>query len=156
MDKYDKRVIVLSIIMALVSVISISFHNSQPEIKEVVKYVEVIATETAPTDQKEGEWQVISVGMFTLTAYCPCNECSEQYDDMTATGVKAQEGRTIAVDPDVIPYGTKVIINGEVYTAEDCGGAIKGNIIDIYFDSHSEVDAFGKRVAEVFILKNAA
>ena len=42
------------------------------------------------------------------------------------------EGQTIAVDPRVIPCGTKVIIGGHIFTAEDCGGAIQGNHIDIY------------------------
>ncbi|MEI3219112.1 MAG: 3D domain-containing protein [Lachnoclostridium sp.] len=41
-------------------------------------------------------------------------------------------GRTIAVDASVIPYGSVVVINGHAYVAEDCGGAIKGNKIDIY------------------------
>ena len=52
---------------------------------------------------------------------------------MTAT-----TNRTIAVDPTVIPYGSKVVINGQVYVAEDCGGAIKNNRIDIYMGSHAE------------------
>lgn len=51
---------------------------------------------------------------------------------MTSTGVIAEEGRTIAVDPTVIPYGTEVMIDGHVYIAEDCGGAVKGNVIDIF------------------------
>lgn len=54
---------------------------------------------------------------------------------MTSTGVIAEEGKTIAVDPTVIPYGSKVLINGNEYVAEDCGGAIKGNKIDIFVES---------------------
>lgn len=53
---------------------------------------------------------------------------------MTSTGVIAQENHTIAVDPSVIPYGTKVRINGIVYTAEDCGSKVKGNAIDIFVE----------------------
>lgn len=53
---------------------------------------------------------------------------------MTSTGVIAQEGRTIAVDPNVIPYGTEVLIDGNVYVAEDCGSAVKGNVIDIFVE----------------------
>ena len=62
---------------------------------------------------------------------------------MTATGITAREGRTIAVDPTIIPYGTKVIIGNNIYIAEDCGSAVKGKVIDIfveepYMDMHYE------------------
>ena len=53
---------------------------------------------------------------------------------MTSTGVIAKEGRTIAVDPTVIPYGTKVIVNNHEYIAEDCGSAVKGKVIDIFVE----------------------
>ncbi len=57
---------------------------------------------------------------------------------VTSTGVTATTNRTIAVDPTQIPYGSKVVINGQVYVAEDCGGAIKHNCIDIYVATHQE------------------
>lgn len=81
----------------------------------------------------------------TATAYCACENCCGKADGITATGTKATAGRTIAVDPSVIPYGTEVIINGHTYVAEDCGGAVKGNCIDIYFDSHAEALEFGRQ-----------
>lgn len=91
--------------------------------------------------------------LFVITAYCPCYECSEGWGNSTATGVTATEGRTIAVDPKVIPYGTEVYIEGVGYrTAEDCGGAIKGNKIDLYFSDHNGVNNFGKHTKEVTIL----
>ena len=62
----------------------------------------------------------------------------------------ATEGRTIAVDPEVIPYGTKVLIDGHTYIAEDTGGAIKGNKIDIFVDSHQEAVNRGRIKREVF------
>ncbi len=94
---------------------------------------------------------VESLGTFTLTAYCPCEKCCGKTDGITSTGTIAEQGRTIAVDPDVIPYGTVVIINGNEYIAEDCGGAIKGNEIDIFFDNHEEALEFGVQYAEVFV-----
>ena len=63
------------------------------------------------------------------------------------------EGQTIAVDPRVIPYGTKVIIGGQIFTAEDCGGAIQGNHIDIYVNNHAEAAALGVTNADVFLVK---
>ena len=81
---------------------------------------------------------------FLITAYCPCCDCSEGYGKITSTGKIPNQGRTIAVDPKVIPYGTKVKIKGlGTFVAEDCGGAIKGNRIDIYFESHAETERFG-------------
>lgn len=92
-----------------------------------------------------------SLGTFKLTAYCACSRCCGKCDGITATGTKATAGRTIAVDPSKIPYGTEVIIYGHTYIAEDCGGAINGNKIDIFFNSHAEALKFGIQYAEVFV-----
>lgn len=59
-------------------------------------------------------------------------------------------GRTIAVDPRVIPLGNKVRMNGKEYVAEDTGGAIKGKRIDLFIDSHSEAMKFGKKLITVY------
>ena len=106
-----------------------------------------------PQPQVKPTEQWVSLGTYTLTAYCPCSRCCGKSDGVTATGTKATAGRTIAVDPKVIPYGSKVKINGNVYTAEDCGGAVKSKKIDIFFNSHQSALNFGKQTAEVFILK---
>lgn len=95
--------------------------------------------------------QTVSLGEYKITAYCPCAKCCGKSDGITSTGVLARQGRTIAVDPQKIAYGDRVIINGHTYTAEDCGGAIKGNRIDVYFDSHEDALEFGVQYAEVFL-----
>lgn len=92
-----------------------------------------------------------SLGTFEITAYCPCEKCCGKSDGITATGVKATAGRTIAVDPDVIPYGTELFIDGFTYRAEDTGGSIKGNKLDIFFANHLEALEWGVREYEVFI-----
>ena len=92
-----------------------------------------------------------SLGTFKLTAYCACSKCCGKSDGITASGTKAKQGRTIAVDPKQIPYGTKVIINGHTYVAEDCGGGIGKNRIDVFFDNHKEALNFGVQYAEVFV-----
>ncbi len=96
----------------------------------------------------------VSLGEFELTAYCPCPICCGKYSNMenptTASGTRATANRTIATDTSVIPFGTKVVINGQVYTAEDTGGAIVGNRIDIYFDSHTTALQFGRQKATVY------
>ena len=96
-----------------------------------------------------------SLGEFKLTAYCPCKECTGDGDGITASGTVATQGRTIAVDPSVIPYGTVLVINGHEYIAEDSGtGWIEGKEIDIFFDDHQEAREFGEQYAEVFIYDN--
>jgi 3D (Asp-Asp-Asp) domain-containing protein len=96
-----------------------------------------------------------SLGMFKLTAYCPCKNCTSDGDGITASGTVATQGRTIAVDPSIIPYGTVLIINEHEYIAEDSGGKwIQGKEIDIFFDSHQEALEFGVQYAEVCAYEN--
>lgn len=84
--------------------------------------------------------------MTVTAAYCPCEKCCGAYSNgYTATGVKATQGVTIATDPDVIPMGTEVEIDGHIYIAQDVGGAISGNRIDLYFDSHEDALQWGVR-----------
>lgn len=92
-----------------------------------------------------------SLGNFRITHYCSCYYCSGGWGSSTSTGTTPTPGRTIAVDPGVIPYGSRVIINGHVYVAEDSGGAIKGNKIDIYVSDHATAIASGVYYAEVFL-----
>lgn len=77
-------------------------------------------------------------------------------DTITSTGVKPIVGRTIAVDPKVIPYGTKVYIPqlNKVFIAEDCGSAIKGNRIDIFMNSYDECMNWGYKDITIIILNN--
>ena len=77
-------------------------------------------------------------------------------DTITSTGVKPVVGRTIAVDPKVIPYGTKVYIPqlNKVFIAEDCGSAIKGNRIDIFMNSYDECMNWGYKDITIIILNN--
>lgn len=96
------------------------------------------------------------LGEFTISHYCACIACCGKDDGITATGTQATEGRTIAVDPTVIPYGTEIIIyydDGRMgtYTAEDCGGAIKGNRLDVYMESHEAALIAGMTTGSVYM-----
>ena len=72
----------------------------------------------------------------------------------TSTGTWPKEGRTVSVDPTVIPYGSKLIIDGVPgYVAEDSGGKIKNNKVDIYLDSYDRCVLAGCRTVEVKIMK---
>ena len=106
-------------------------------------------------DLKSNEYKLVYLGDFKLTHYC-----CEKYKHIcgtgtgiTATGTKVTAGRTIAVDPKVIPYGTKVYIEGYGWrTAEDCGGAVKNKQIDIAVDTHQRALSIGTRSGGVWIL----
>ena len=124
--------------------------TTETEITETAEETMIIEEETTiaeqylPLDRYLGE--------FLLTAYCPCSYCCGKSDGITATGTVAPAGRTIAVDPRIIPYGSQVKINGHIYTAEDCGGAIKSNKIDIFFSTHQEALNFGTRYADAYLI----
>ena len=74
-------------------------------------------------------------------------------DSVTATGTRPRWG-TIAVDPRIIPYGTKVYIPkfNRTFVAEDCGGGIKGNRIDIFMNSSSACYNWGVRSIDIYIV----
>jgi len=118
-----------------------------------VEYIDRIEYKYIYTAAPEPDVEYVSLGVFEITAYCPCEKCCGKSDGITATGTKATQGRTIAADPSVLPYGTKVIINGHEYTVEDCGGAINGNRVDLFFDSHEDALQWGRQRLEVFASK---
>lgn len=122
--------------------------GTPPEPEEYDPAWDVPATEYAYIDLGE------TLGEFVLTAYCPCRRCCGKEDGITATGTHATEGRTIAVDPRVIPYGSTVTIHfadgsSHSYIAEDCGGGIRQNRIDVFFESHQAALEFGVQRAYV-------
>lgn len=120
-----------------------------------------VVEDNLPGEDKPAEGYAVltigePIGEFRLTAYCPCMKCCGKTDGITATGTTATEGRTIAVDPRVIPYGSTVTIyfadgTSHTYTAEDCGGAIKENRIDVFFDNHQTALQFGVQRAYVYM-----
>lgn len=116
-------------------------------------YTKGAVQNTAATAEVPASAGMKSLGMFRTTAYCPCYSCSEGWGRKTSTGATARANHTIAVDPRVIPYGSKVMIGGVVYTAEDRGGAVKGNHIDIFFDTHAQTRQHGTRMEEVFLIQ---
>ena len=122
----------------------VDLRHDVDEVKESIEELNKVAI-------NEQTFTKTALGEFTITHYCACSRCCGKSDGVTATSTQATAGRTIAVDPKVIPLGTEVIIDGQSYIAEDTGGAIKGNKIDIYVDSHSEAIQRGRITREVFI-----
>lgn len=94
-----------------------------------------------------------TVKVYKVTAYCSCKKCCGAYaSGRTASGTRATAGRTVAA-PSNLAFGTKLKINGKTYVVEDRGGAISGNKIDMYVNSHSEALAWGVRYLPVEIVK---
>lgn len=149
-----------TILLIVISILATSAQavDSGPEEAPIVEEYDpawdIPATESAVCND-------VFLGEFTITYYCACRMCCGKEESnpnygITATGTLATEGRTVAVDPSVIPYGTEIRIiypDGEqrTYISEDCGGAIKGNRIDVFMETHEKALKAGIKTAEVFI-----
>lgn len=166
------------IVAALTITIIIGFmcceHKSNKTIELDCETIESTIEDTTITieieNNKDGDTnqaaEPVSLGEFKLTAYCSCVKCcgkwaynrpkDENGNEIVygSIGERLTAGYSIAVDPDVIPYETEVIIDNHIYKAQDCGGAINGNEIDIYFNDHQEALNFGVQYAEVFVATN--
>lgn len=88
---------------------------------------------------------------FKITAYCPCAKCCGKATGRTAAGTKATAGRTVAASSQ-FAFGTKLNIGGHTYVVEDRGGAVKGNKIDIFVNSHAEALQWGVRYLNVSVV----
>lgn len=133
------------------------------EKEQQVNYVSYrsLAENNPPEEYKE----VIAA---TATAYCLCQKCcgklpSHPYYGYTASGIKIVPGtgmKVIAVDPNVIPLGTKVYVDGlngawdyGYAIAADTGSAIKNLKIDLYMDTHSEALSWGRRSVDIYVVE---
>lgn len=91
--------------------------------------------------------------LMTATAYDPGpRSCGRFASGWTAVGMRAGKG-VVAVDPSVIPLGTKLYIEGYGYAvAGDVGRAIRGRRIDLGFDTYGQAIAFGRRTVRVYVV----
>ena len=106
------------------------------------------AEEQRKAEQAKGR----HLGTFRITHYCTGSCCNGQWAGVTATGASPNPGVTIAVDPRVIPLGSRVYIEGYgEFIAQDTGGAIKGNKIDVLVSSHGEAMRRGVTNRSVYI-----
>ena len=117
-----------------------------------------VTDEPAPVEPVKAELtEMVSLGEFTCTAYCGCRKCNGKwYGYPTASGTDYEEGRTLAVDPKVIPLGTEIYIPGwGWFVAEDTGNGIKGQRLDMYYDDHGEALEHGVKQMEVWVKDGA-
>ncbi len=123
-----------------------------------------IPSEQAGLELPGGQGGVIrQVLTSTLTAYTAGVESTGKKPShpeygITYSGSKAEEGRTIAVDPSVIPMGSTVFIDGiGIRKAEDIGSAIRGSRIDLFMDDVKQAREFGvKKNVKVYVLEGTA
>ncbi len=114
------------------------------EVNEKADEEDSSSTTTTASSSDYGEL----LGTFKLTAYCNCSICSGQWaGGPTASGTTPTQGRTVAMAG--VPFGTKLIINGQIYTVEDRGTPY--GHVDIYFNDHNEASDFGVQYAEVYL-----
>ena len=110
---------------------------------------------TIINDLKNLQYQLIYLGDYKITHYCTEKRkhiCGTGAG-ITATGTQVTAGRTVAVDPSVIPYGTELYIEGYGWrVAEDCGGAVDGKHIDIAVETHEQAISMGTKTGGVWIL----
>lgn len=150
-----KRELKIITVLMLVCVFLLGMHIGFLIEKPHCEYVkETVPTETLeePLNQMQEvatNLNIKNLGKFKITYYCPCKKCCGKTDGITASGAKAVAGTTIAV-PKTIPFGTKLVVNGHTYIAQDRGGSIKGNRIDIFVKSHKEALQKGVTYANVY------
>lgn len=130
---------------------------------EESRIIEETETESDTEVSTEPVIEYVSLGEFRITAYCDCKKCCGKWAEnrpldkngnpivIGASGKVLIPDYSIAVDPSVIPYGTKVYIDGHEYIAHDTGGTIDGNRIDLYMGSHEDALEWGVRYREIFV-----
>ena len=157
-DKVKKPLGGILVIAAIITMLGFSGHDDLQEAqsKSHVTHQVELKRELKQEAKQELKQEWKTLGEFKITAYCSCRKCCGVWADnipngivYTASGEAAEAGKTIAVDTSVIPFGTEVRIGDTVYTAQDTGSAVKGNVIDIYFDSHEDAVRHGAKYLEV-------
>lgn len=165
MRKIDFLIIEISIMGALIIALSFAINvKAQENLATMDDVTKVFFFQDEIEEEiKIAETELVSLGRFKITAYCSCEKCCDGWakkrpkDEngnpivVGATGEVLEQGVSIAVDKNVIPYGTTVVINGQEYIAQDCGGAIKGNRIDVFHNTHKSAKEFGVQYAEVCV-----
>lgn len=143
--KYVKRLIALILVICLTISVPVEAKSKYKKVGYEYKYIKV------KVKIKEKKY----LGKFTITHYCPCEQCcGVGGGKVTASGTTPKAGRTVGVNPSIIPYGTKLRIGGkDGYVAEDTGGGIGTYHIDIFCNSHQEALNKGVLYKKVYAIR---
>ena len=180
--KHTILVAVISFVLCtLVAYFSFNFYESKKEIKNITEMLgnaneeikiqqsaygelqyalqtvidELSEANVTIADLKGTEYKFVYIGDFKITHYCAedYNHICGNGNGITATGTQITVGKTIAVDPKIIPYGTTVYIEGYGWrVAEDCGGGVDGNHIDVAVENHNTAMSMGVKHKGVWLL----
>lgn len=139
------------------NIIQVTTTKAYDIIKSNLNKTKIVKKKKVVKKKKKNKMKYL--GVFKVYAYCACQKCcGKNAHGVTSTGTKVKEGRTIAVDPKVIPLGSTVYIKykGKThkYIAEDTGGGwIQGFKIDKYMKSHSACNKWGIKNCKVYVVK---
>lgn len=145
--------ILLALICAVLCVTSVRASgggDSPPASPEVQKSRRTLP----PPHEATNPESTVYLGQCTVTHYDVCAACCGKTDGITASGTAAVPYTTAAVDPEIIPLGSILYADygdGIIhrYLAEDVGGGVRGNHIDLCVSSHQEALELGVRTAEI-------
>lgn len=166
---------IMLLTVAVIFALVMACGNAKAEENYVIVPVEVITPEPVVCEQPEApetnENELIERALLenatkienvTLTHYCICKKCCGKSPDdpgygITASGRKATPYVSVAVDPDVIPLGSDVLVDyggGDIkfYRADDTGGAVKSNHIDLCVSNHQEALNLGVKTVTVWVV----
>ena len=159
------RIIMTLILTSLLSLITLGCVYKTKEVKInsnvdlnvserglLLPMINTLSEENPPENENNN---LIYLGEFLLTGYCDCPICQEEWVGTTALGVPPTTEWTVAVDPDVIPLGSMIWIDGfdHAFRAEDVGAAIQEKHIDVFCSSHEECYSdFCNGYADVYLI----
>ena len=121
-------------------------------VNKIVQVQKKVQTTSRGSSSSRTSTAVVNGETYKVTAYCSCAKCCGKTNGITASGTRATAGRTVAASSK-FAFGTKLNIGGQIYTVEDRGGAIQGNRIDIYVNSHSAALQWGVRYLPVSVVQ---
>ena len=136
------------------------FHKDHRTFTSITEDSDKVISKEVYTSKGYIAYEYVSLGTFTTTGYDACVQCCGNTLGITASGTHVhydEDGETTcAVDTSVIPFGTRLLINGRVYVAEDRGSAVIGNHVDLYFPTHQEAYDYATQYVEVFVIQEVA
>ena len=135
-----------------------SYKSGQSQGKPISSASDTVSDRKSDSSNKDKPYVELTgsetlLGEFTITGYCGCDTCSGGHN-LTYSGTIPKANHTLSADLTLLPIGSKVWIDGIVYTVEDMGGNVNGNIVDIFYDNHEDAISHGTTTSEVYLIES--